>query len=138
MNRVFINNKPYGLFGVQEDFENPWLANEFNNGARDNFNQGTLYDGNFNASLAYLGNNVTIYSEIVADNGGNFGDTHYEIKENPSKNSENITDRFDELTAFTKFLSSTPPTTQSDAVALWNERVDTDSVLRRYNVLSIM
>jgi hypothetical protein len=131
LNRVFIDNRPYGLFGVQEDYENPWLVNEFNNGVQDSYSQGTLYAGVITAPLTYLGDNSTIYSE-PGDNL--FKDPMYEIKENPSKGGEKLVASFDQLLGFMKFLT-TAPTTESNAVAIWNSHIDTDSVIRRYKVL---
>lgn len=125
--RVFIDNKPYGLYGIQEDFENPWLVNEFNNGEKD-YSQGILYNANINANLAFLGNNESLYTR--ADNA--FNDPLYQIKETPSKNDEKVASVFQQLIAFTEFLA-TAPTTQSNAAAIWNEKIDTDSVLRRYS-----
>lgn len=101
--------------------ENPWLANEFNNGDK-NYSQGTLYSGNLNATLDLLTNDETLYSEEDDQ-------STYQIKEVSSKNGEKSLSDFQQLITFIDFLATTP-TLQS--VAVWNQKIDTDSVLRRY------
>ncbi|KAG2230241.1 hypothetical protein INT48_006243 [Thamnidium elegans] len=125
--RVFINNKPYGLFGLQEDFDESWLANEFNNGDQENYNQGTLYTGNTQAILRYLGENETLYESV--DNP--FKTPTYKIEEAPRKSGEKSAANFQRLIDFTKFLANAP-STEPNAVALWNQQIDTDSVLRSF------
>ncbi|KAI9484207.1 MAG: coth protein-domain-containing protein [Benjaminiella poitrasii] len=40
--RLYINDKPLGLFGLAEVFKNPWIRNEFGNGSKK-FKQGGFY-----------------------------------------------------------------------------------------------
>ncbi|KAI9356651.1 coth protein-domain-containing protein [Pilaira anomala] len=123
--RVFINNKPYGLFGVQEDFDEPWLANEFNNGNAEDYNHGALFTGKLKAPLKYLGENETRYTEkqII------FNQSSYRVEVPARKDGEKLPANIQRIIDFTKFLS-TAPSTQSDAVAIWNQQIDTESVLR--------
>ncbi|GAA5802728.1 hypothetical protein HPULCUR_008202 [Helicostylum pulchrum] len=123
--RVFINNKPFGLFGLQEDFDEVWLPNEFNNGDKANYNQGTLYTGKIRAELRYLGENETLY--VSTDNPHK--QPMYKIEEAPRKNGEKLAASFQRLIDFTKFLANAP-STEPNAVALWNQQIDTESVLR--------
>lgn len=69
------------------------------------------------SDLSYLGNNVTLYSA-----------GQYNLKEGPSTGSANYTRIMD----LTKFISEQSNTTTADdsAVALWQEKMDTDSFLR--------
>ncbi|CEP15201.1 hypothetical protein [Parasitella parasitica] len=120
--RLFINNKPLGLFGLEEDFSNPWLANEFNNGVSQGFNQGILYNGAIRSNLQYLGESEAPYLEVKVKK---FGDTAYSIKAKPTNGNADMK----KLIAFTKFLKDAP-STEPDAAATWNSHVDTDSVLR--------
>lgn len=122
-NRVFIDDKPYGLFGVQEDLENPWIVNEFNNGDQ-NYLQGTLYAGNHLASLSP----ITDIKSFETKEGDIFYQPQYEIKEVSSRNGEKIPSDFQRLISLTDFLAM-PPITKS--ITTWNKQIDTDSVLRR-------
>ncbi|EPB90856.1 hypothetical protein HMPREF1544_02273 [Mucor circinelloides 1006PhL] len=120
--RLFINNKPYGLFGIEEDFSNPWVANEFNNGVKKGFNQGILYNGAIRSNLEYLGESEAPYLAVKVKK---FGDTAYSIKAKPAQGKADMK----KLIALTKFLKNAP-STEPDAVAIWNQHLDTDSVLR--------
>lgn len=119
---MFINNKPYGLFGIEEDFSNPWVANEFNNGVKKGFNQGILYNGAIRSNLEYLGESEAPYLAVKVKK---FGDTAYSIKAKPTQGKADMK----KLIALTKFLKDAP-STEPDAVAIWNQHLDTDSVLR--------
>jgi spore coat protein CotH len=68
------------------------------------------------ADLSYLGDNVTLYE-----------DGSYKLKEDPSKGSANYTRIMD----LARFIDNAPnTTTTNDDVALWQEKMDTDSFLR--------
>ncbi|KAI8878014.1 coth-domain-containing protein, partial [Backusella circina FSU 941] len=144
--RVFLNNEAVGLFGLAEVFKNPWIQNEFANGDSD-YKQGALFvadvsgggqnmtmggnstqggplsqssgggmDSMGSADLSYLGDNVTLYE-----------DGSYKVKEDPSKGSANFTRIMD----LARFIDNAPnTTTTNDDVALWQEKMDTDSFLR--------
>ncbi|KAG0166507.1 hypothetical protein DFQ28_001388 [Apophysomyces sp. BC1034] len=117
--RVFFNDRPMGLFGLIENYKNPWLKNEFAGGKK--FDQGILYQGLSHSKttgpfsdLAYRGDNLTAYA-----NGA------YRIKEAPRKGPDDYT----RLMKFTRFLEGVP-TKGPDAIKAWKEHVDTDSVIR--------
>jgi hypothetical protein len=46
--RLYINDQAIGLFGLAENFKNPWIRNEFANGSKE-YNQGTLFVADVNA-----------------------------------------------------------------------------------------
>ncbi|KAI9489624.1 coth protein-domain-containing protein [Zychaea mexicana] len=124
--RVFINNQTAGFFGLIENFKNPWYRNEFGNGSKKEYSQGTAYQGNGGSGyfgsvpkkhmsdLSYYPDNITAYS-----------DGQYKIKEDPSEGKTN----YQHLMELTKFISEAPTETD-DAVRQWEEHLDMDSVLR--------
>ncbi|KAI9033947.1 coth protein-domain-containing protein [Phycomyces nitens] len=121
--RVVMNDKPLGLYGFIEAFQNPWLQNEFSDGDED-YENGPLYQGKYlsaesiavgaSSDLAYYGNNLTMYE---------LG--QYNLKEDPAKGEPS----FQPLMDFTKFIYDAPTNT-SDAVKVWQKTFDTDSFLR--------
>ncbi|KAG0178737.1 hypothetical protein DFQ29_003069 [Apophysomyces sp. BC1021] len=116
--RVFFNNRPMGLFGLIENYKNPWLKNEFSGGKK--MDQGILYQGmsgstpGYRSDLGYLGDNETAYAASA-----------YHIKEAPKKGPADFT----RLMEFTRFLAQAPVEGE-DAIKAWKERVNTDSVIR--------
>ncbi|KAI7895222.1 coth protein-domain-containing protein [Mucor mucedo] len=129
--RVFLNNQALGLFGIIETFHDPWLANSFAGGDKK-YKNGNLYQGVFqNAQSSAMNrtSDLSYYNNITA-----YADGQYKIKVEASKGkSEDYTP----LMEFTKFID-TAPTTSSDAVAAWNEKLDTDSFLRSMALEVIM
>jgi spore coat protein CotH len=121
--RVFLNNQELGLFGIIENFKDPWLANTFANGD-SNYKNGNLYQGvgfspasiavNHTSDLDFY-NNITAYS-----------DGQYEIQQR-AYNSK--TDDYKPLMKFTEFIAKAP-TNGTGAVAVWKKHLDTDSFLR--------
>lgn len=122
-NSVFINNEAAGLFGIIENYKNPWAKNEFANGDDDypGYSRGNLYQGHLGeppktfSDLSYLGDNVTAY-----DAG------QYKIKEDPSEGKPDYAPLMD----LTRFIAHAPTNT-SNAVEEWNKHFDMESVLRR-------
>jgi hypothetical protein len=140
--RVFINNEPIGLFGLAENFKDPWLRNEFANGDKD-YNQGTMFVADISAGktagedqsdptiihdstglfvlkgsadLEYLGNNSNLYER-----------GHYGIKEKPSNKKPD----FSHIKDLTKFIADASNTTTDDSVVpLWEKIIYVDSFLR--------
>ncbi|KAG0174779.1 hypothetical protein DFQ28_008635 [Apophysomyces sp. BC1034] len=117
--RVFFNNRPLGLYGLIENYKNPWLKNEFAGGKK--FDQGILYQGIYfsdktgiGADLGYRGDNLTAYV-----------DRTYKIKEPPKEGPSD----FRKLMEFTRFLNTTVAE-EPDAVEAWKGYVDIDSVIR--------
>ncbi|GAA5801788.1 hypothetical protein HPULCUR_007241 [Helicostylum pulchrum] len=121
--RVFMNNKELGLFGIIEPFQNPWLANTFNNGDTD-YNNGYLYQGVFQTAASAAQNQTSDLSYI--NNVSAYGLGQYKIKEEAKKGSKV---NWQPLMDLTKFIA-TAPTNTSDAVSQWNQHLDMDSVLR--------
>lgn len=120
LHRVFINNKPVGLYGIIETFQDPWVASEFAGGSKD-YTSGYLYQGQAaaeNATLPVL-SDLEYYPNISYYNAG-----QYKIKAGPSK--KNDVDYAD-LQKFTKFIadSSTNTTTEE-----WEKVFDTTSFMR--------
>ncbi|KAI8875992.1 coth-domain-containing protein [Backusella circina FSU 941] len=136
--RLYMNDEPIGLFGLAENFKNPWIRNEFAKGSKD-YKQGTFYaadanggvpfgqksnstenqDGpskNISSDLTYLGHNVSLYSR-----------GYYSVKEDPSKGKANFTRIMD----LSKFIADASNTTTDDSVVpLWEKKMDVDSFLR--------
>lgn len=122
--RLFINNKPAGLYGLIETFQDPWLANEFANGD-ENYKSGLLYQGEtqaFNQSdttlfsdLKYYGENVTKYS---------LG--QYNVKAGYNGEDETPED-YTQLKEFTKFINTT---TKDTTFEEWDQRLDIENYIR--------
>lgn len=136
--RLYMNSEPIGLFGLTENYKNPWIRNEFANGDSD-YKQGAFYAAdanggvpfgqkgnstispdepskNISSDLSYLGNNISLYSR-----------GYYSVKEDPSKGKANFT-RIIDLSKFISDASNT--TTDNSVVPLWEEKMDVDSFLR--------
>ncbi|KAI7905160.1 coth protein-domain-containing protein [Cokeromyces recurvatus] len=188
--RLYVNDIPLGLFGLVENFKNPWVRNEFSNGSKK-FKQGSFYIADLNggrgitpdslqeeklrkrptksveypfspihyetiykkgfshyntvdkytdihenadiedtpelhrgprevrgnmSDLSYIGSNLALYSE------------YYSLKEKPSSGKAN----YARIMELAKFISEQPNNTFADdsVVPLWQEKLDTDSVLR--------
>ncbi|KAI8874793.1 hypothetical protein K501DRAFT_314442 [Backusella circina FSU 941] len=120
--RLFLNNQELGLFGVMETFQDPWLANEFNNGKT--YKDGRLYQGvtgnetslkqGLVSDLSYIDNNVTAYAQ-----------GQYKIKEEGSKK-----DDYAPLMDITQFLNVDAPMNGTDVIEEWNKKWNTESFLR--------
>ncbi|KAI8881326.1 coth-domain-containing protein [Backusella circina FSU 941] len=119
--RVFMNNKPLGLYGLIETFQDPWLASEFANGD-ENYKSGELYQGilaSFTqtefviSDFGYMGENITKY---------NMG--QYKMKAGEDKKEEK---GFVALKDFTKFVNGT---TKDTSVDEWEKHIDTKAFLR--------
>ncbi|CAO3598948.1 unnamed protein product [Absidia cylindrospora] len=117
--RVIMNDQPIGLFLMIEAYKSNWYKNEFGGGDKLKHGQGATYQGYGSVSdLSYFGDNLTKY------------DGPYKIeedadKEHGGKNASN----YKQVMDFTKFLSEAP-TSSDDAVKIWNEHIDMDSVIR--------
>jgi spore coat protein CotH len=117
-----MNNKPLGLYGLIETFQDPWLASEFADGDKG-YKSGELYQGilaSFTqtefviSDLGYMGENVTKYS---------LG--QYKMKAGENKKKE---EGFVALKDFTKFVNGT---TKDTSVDEWEKHIDTKAFLRR-------
>lgn len=128
LNRVFLNDRPVGLYTIMEKYDKAWLTNEFANGSKD-YNYGTLYEGEGGktpqnrASLEYLGDDPAAYSNAA-----------YSISEKPKVGIES----FDDLVQFTKFihdqLEFQKQATQeqlSASVAEWKKQFEVEGFLVR-------
>ncbi|CAO3656949.1 unnamed protein product [Mucor hiemalis] len=118
--RVFINNKPVGLYGIIETFQDPWVANEFAGGNKD-YTPGYLYQGQGaaeNQTLPVL-SDLSYYPNVSYYNAG-----PYKIKAGPSKkNDEDYTN----LQKFTKFVSESSANTSTEE---WEKVLDSTSLTR--------
>ena len=122
--RVFINNEAAGLFGLVENFKNPWFRNVFGNGDNE-YSQGHAYQGssstpvsrshNHTSNLTYYKDNVTAYT-----------DGQYKIKEISSDKEPS----YEPLMELTRFLFEAP-TDSEDEVFQWEKHFNMESVLRR-------
>jgi hypothetical protein len=140
--RVFINNDPIGLFGLAENFKDPWLRNEFANGDK-NYNQGTMFvadasggkpPGKSNSDPTIVRDSTGFFIEKGSADLGYLGDKigpyergMYGIKEDPSNKKPD----FSHIRDLTKFIADASNTTTDDSVApLWEKMIDVDSFLR--------
>lgn len=129
-----------GLYGFIENYRNPWLKNEFNGGEK--MDVGFLYQGmsgspttGSRSDLSYRGDNVTAYADGAyrlkeapkADKADTKKDAGDEDKEDPVANPVDFT----KLMEYTKFLEQ-GPVNGSDAVNAWKEKMDMESVIRKY------
>lgn len=120
LRRVFINNKPAGLYGIIETFQDPWVASEFAGGSKG-YTSGYLYQGQAaaeNATLPVL-SDLEYYPNISYYNAG-----QYKIKAGPSK--KNDVDYAD-LQKFTKFINDSSANTTTEE---WEKVFDTTSFIR--------
>ncbi|KAI8981471.1 coth protein-domain-containing protein [Pilobolus umbonatus] len=92
--RVFINNRPMGLFLFADKYDEKWLANTFGGGSQV-YKKGILYEGEGGArnkdraDFSYRGDTLKDYAESA-----------YSISEAPSVGTESL----DELIQFIKFI----------------------------------
>ncbi|KAI9258887.1 coth protein-domain-containing protein [Phascolomyces articulosus] len=116
--RVFIDDHQVGLFGLIEQYKNPWLRNEFDNGNKD-YQQGNLYQARagsdiipgYESDLGYIGENETLY-----------GAGQYKIKEDPSEGEPS----FRPIMDLTRFLANG----SSHDVSEWEKHFDMEALLR--------
>jgi spore coat protein CotH len=119
--RLFLNDQELGLFGVMETFQDPWLANEFNDGK--SYTDGRLYQG-------VTGNNTSLKQGLISDlsfvdNETAYAQGQYKIKEDGSKK-----DDYKPLMDLTEFLNVKAPMNGSDVEKKWNKQWNTESFLR--------
>lgn len=122
---MFINDQPIGLFGFVEKFKNPWLRNEFNNGKKDDYVQGNLYQGIFMDAWTALAGKSSDLSYYGSDDVGPYTKGQYKISEDPSEGEPSWVP----LVNLTRFIAEAP-STEPDAVETWKKHFDMDSVLR--------
>ncbi|ORY97769.1 coth protein-domain-containing protein [Syncephalastrum racemosum] len=131
--RVYINEQPVGLFGLNEVFKKSWLRNEFANGDKK-YDYGVLYKAagagqlrnaeegiNFKnvlfSDFSYLGDNETLYNM-----------SGYGIDVKPATGEPG----YGVLTELTKFIDKDSPL-DGDAdkvIAAWDEYIDMESLFR--------
>ncbi|EIE79697.1 hypothetical protein RO3G_04402 [Rhizopus delemar RA 99-880] len=119
--RLFMNNKPLGLYGLIETFQDPWLANEFANGDKS-YESGYLYQG------VLVGNNQSEWRFIsdlsYRENITTYALGEYKIKAGPSKDEVQA---YAALQDFTKFVYEASNTT---TINDWEKHIDTEGFLR--------
>ncbi|KAI8970669.1 coth protein-domain-containing protein [Pilobolus umbonatus] len=120
--RVFINGKPLGLFGLVETFQDPWLANKFDNGNVD-YKPGYLYQG---SGFEFKNLDINAFSDLRTFNGNlsQYALGQYDIKAGPS---EDFPEDFAELDKLTQFIDKADNTTSVEA---WNAVLDTEGFIR--------
>ncbi|CAO3683096.1 unnamed protein product [Rhizopus stolonifer] len=119
--RLFLNNEPFGLFGVIETFQDPWPADEFSNGDK-NYSSGYLYQGHVrtakNSPVQRL-SDLSYYENLTDYSLG-----EYSIKAGPSRTK---VEGYSILQKFTKFVHEASNTTSESE---WEKYLDTQSFLR--------
>lgn len=117
---MFINNKPIGLYGLIETFQDPWVASQFAGGDK-NYESGYLYQGvtaGDNQTLPVM-SNLDYHSNLSYYNAG-----EYKIKAGPSKKND---EDYTRLQNFTQFIQDANAET---TVEEWKQQLDTDGFLR--------
>ncbi|KAI8382351.1 coth protein-domain-containing protein [Blakeslea trispora] len=130
--RLIINNKDVGLFGIIDTFQNPWMANVFEDGDKD-YENGNLYQGVFEtlesgrekhiSDLDFYDGNITAYQ-----------DGQYKVKVNAKGDKE---DDYQPLMDFTEFIANAP-IEGPKAVEAWKQKLDVDAFLRSMALEKIM
>ncbi|KAI8085487.1 coth protein-domain-containing protein [Thamnidium elegans] len=123
--RLFLNDRPIGLFSLLEKYDDLWLQNQFNEDPKSN---GVLYEGEggkddeTRADLSYKGDDATAYA-----------DTAYAISEDPAVGAKND---LSDLISFTKFINDQlefQKTASSADIArttsLWEKQLDVEGFL---------
>ncbi|KAG2191799.1 hypothetical protein INT46_000389 [Mucor plumbeus] len=124
--RLFINNRPIGLFIVMEKYDKKWLANEFNNGA-SKYANGILYEGeggsrnSVRADLSYKGDDPSAYNSSA-----------YSVSEKSKLGVESL----DDLASFIKFINNQrefQKTANTEAISAtvpdWEKQLDVENFL---------
>ncbi|KAI8074639.1 coth protein-domain-containing protein [Gongronella butleri] len=118
--RVFLNQRPIGLYLVVEQYDDNFLQNTFNAGKKK-YNNGILYEGsdvnkhtNRAADLSYHGDDVAYYNQSA-----------YDIAEAPKDDKK---DNYDQLIQFTKFIDGQLKATNKSADA-WKNQLDANGML---------
>ncbi|KAI9301696.1 coth protein-domain-containing protein [Cunninghamella echinulata] len=119
--RVFINDRPMGLFLLGEKYDDHWLRNEFAKGDKS-YQTGILYEGEgvkksnkHAADLSYHGDDLSYYTSSA-----------YSISEKPEVGTNSMND----LVSFTKFiddqlkLQQTNGNNASASLDEWNKHID--------------
>lgn len=126
--RVFMNDQPYGLYGLMEDYKTQFLRNEFGGGSGV-YENGILYSGDYNATLDFLGEDQSKYNEST-DGSELFPNNHYSIQQTADIRHSRTS--FRSLIAFTQFLTNASDTVDNvEPVIAWNRYLETSSFLKR-------
>lgn len=126
--RVFVNDQPYGLYGLMEDYKTQFLRNEFGNGS-GLYENGILFSGDYNATLDFLGEDQTKYNRSTNDDDL-FPNNYYSIQQ--AADVRRSRSSFRRLIAFTQFLTNTSDTVDNvEPVTAWNRYLETSSFLKR-------
>lgn len=117
---LFINNRPIGLYGLIETFQDPWAASQFAGGDKD-YKSGYLYQGVTAAENQTVPaiSNLEYYSNLSWYNAG-----EYKIKAGPSRKKE---EDYIPLQSFTKFIEDADNET---SVEEWDKKLDTEGFIR--------
>ncbi|KAI9266333.1 coth protein-domain-containing protein [Helicostylum pulchrum] len=123
--RLFLNDRPIGLFSLLEKYDDLWLQNQFNEDPKSN---GVLYEGEggqkdeTRADLSYKGDDATAYTN-----------TAYSISEDPAVGTKND---LSDLISFTKFINDqlefqkTASSAEIDRTTLlWEKQLDVEGFL---------
>ncbi|KAI8638351.1 coth protein-domain-containing protein [Parasitella parasitica] len=124
--RLFINDRPIGLFTLMEKYDKNWLANEFNAGKSD-YAHGILYEGqggskdSVRADLSYKGDNPSAYNASA-----------YSVSEKSKLGAESL----DDLTTFIKFINDQrlfQKTASAESISAtvpeWEKQLDVENFL---------
>ncbi|KAI9358761.1 coth protein-domain-containing protein [Pilaira anomala] len=123
--RLYINDRPFGLFSLLEKYDDTWLENQFNEEPKST---GVLYEGeggkkNTRADLSYKGDDANSYDSIA-----------YSVSEDPAVGTKND---FSDLISFTKFINdqlefqktNKNATELAGTTALWEKELDVEGFL---------
>ncbi|KAF7728414.1 hypothetical protein EC973_006092 [Apophysomyces ossiformis] len=120
--RIFMNNKPYGLYGLVETYKAPWLRNVFQGKTRGKFKRGILYQGMGFSNSTKLTSDL----DFRGNHGKLYGDGTYKIKVKP-RHGHHAT--FTRLMKLTRFLAHAP-NEGTKVIKQWEKHLNTQSVIR--------
>ncbi|RCH96627.1 hypothetical protein CU097_009932 [Rhizopus azygosporus] len=119
--RLFINNRPIGLFGIIEDFNTQWLQNEFAGNIK-NYRVGRLYQGQgfFKQGLAFAVSDLAYEEDITKYAVG-----QYDVEEP----SEGVTLKdLVPLQDFTRFIRDS--SVETTPIEVWEQKMNMESFIR--------
>ncbi|RCH99354.1 hypothetical protein CU098_010215 [Rhizopus stolonifer] len=124
--RVFLNDRPVGLFSLEEKYDKTWLTNEFG-GASNEYATGILYEGeggnskNNRADLSYKGDQTSAYESSA-----------YSV----SEKSEAGANGLDDLSHFIQFIhdqqelqKTADAATIAATASEWEKQLDVEGFL---------
>ncbi|KAF9159270.1 hypothetical protein DFQ26_006741 [Actinomortierella ambigua] len=129
--RVYVNNKPQGLYLMMQDIEDDFIMNTIHQGTITNKTElGSLYQmTQAEAPMAYISDNAADYGEIYDTKFSmNVGKKEPGGKKDPKKNAERDAKKLERWITFMKDLHVFQ-SDNKDPVAYWSDKLELQSYL---------